>query len=177
MLLAPSAHRAFALNPLTRLQAETRPAGSRNAIRIADKPRRAPVGPVLLQQRPRSESRRGAKNGYSPRALGRPIFSLSRALCVSCRSDTLLIEWRDGGALGQPESPRLQQHVAARRCHSPGSGPVPAHQLAQRHQVQQDRQRDAKCRDHHRRIGAAHRAGEASLDQVQRDRGRDRNRE
>jgi hypothetical protein len=38
MLLARSAHRAFALNPLTRLQAETRPAGPRNAMRVAAKP-------------------------------------------------------------------------------------------------------------------------------------------
>jgi hypothetical protein len=38
MLLARSTHRAFALNPLTRLQAETRPAGPRNAMRIAAKP-------------------------------------------------------------------------------------------------------------------------------------------
>jgi hypothetical protein len=45
-------------------------------------------------------------------------------------------------------------------------------QLAQRDQMQQNRLRDAKCPDHHRRVGGDG-GGEAGVDHVQPDRGGD----
>jgi hypothetical protein len=67
MLLARPAHRAFALNPLTRLQAETRPAGPWNAMRIAAKPAARRLSGLASAAAAKRKSQTGQKLPCLPR--------------------------------------------------------------------------------------------------------------